>query len=55
MKGAIYEDNPRPLLEEKAAIISNIPPTELPRVFANKLRGADAFLQARQGHVEHLL
>jgi hypothetical protein len=50
MKGAIYEESPLPLLEQKEAIVSNIPPIELPCVFADNITGADAFLEVRQGH-----
>jgi hypothetical protein len=53
MKGAVYKDNPHILLELKEAIsnfIRNIPPIDLSRVFANKIRRVDACLQVREGH-----
>jgi hypothetical protein len=48
IKGAIYKDNPHTLLELKEAIayfIKNIPPIELSRVFANKIRRVDACIK----------
>jgi hypothetical protein len=57
IKGADYRDNPYTLLEVKEAIadfIRNIPPTELSRVFANKIGRVDACLRARGGRFQHL-
>jgi hypothetical protein len=58
MKGAVYKDIPYTLLEVEKAIthfFRNIPTTELSRIFANKIRIADACLQGSGGHFQHLL
>jgi hypothetical protein len=52
MKGAVYKENPLTFLDLKETFsnpVGNIPPTELSRVFANKIRRVDACLHAREG------
>jgi hypothetical protein len=58
MKAAVYKDNPHTLLELTEVVadfITHILPTELSRVFTKKRRRVYACLQARGGHVKHLL
>jgi hypothetical protein len=58
MKGAVYKYNPYAILELKEAIadfIRNIPPIELSRGFANKIRRVDACLQAREVNFQRFL
>jgi hypothetical protein len=54
---AVYRDNPHTLLELKESIadfIWNIPPIELSRIFAKKIRRVDACLQVYSGHFQNL-
>jgi hypothetical protein len=58
MKGAFHRDNPHILLELVEAIanfIRNIPPPELSRVVANKIRFVDSCLHTRGGLSQNML
>jgi hypothetical protein len=58
MKGGIYRGNPHALPDPKeviAYIVSKIPPLELSRVFANKIRRVDECLQAHEEYLQHFL
>jgi hypothetical protein len=57
-KSAVYCDHPRMLNELKTAItvhIRNISQADLQKVFANKIKGVQAWISACGHHLQHLL
>jgi hypothetical protein len=57
-KSAGYRDRPRTFNELKTAVtayIRNISQADLQKVFANKIKRVQAFIDARGHHFQHLL
>jgi len=57
-KSAVYRDRPRTLIELKTAItvyIRNMSEADLQKVFANKIKCVQAFIDTCGHHFQHLL
>jgi hypothetical protein len=57
-KSAVYRDRPRTLNQLNTAItayIRNISEADLQKVFANKIKRVQAYIDARGHHFQHLL
>jgi 23S rRNA maturation-related 3'-5' exoribonuclease YhaM len=57
-RNAVYRDRPRTLNELKSTItayIRNISQADLQKVFANIIKRVQAYIDAREHHLQHLL